>query len=227
MLFAPERREALLLISPKSLWRIISMKQFAIATCIGILAFGSASAQEFAKFNASIGAGFTAPVGSTGRSTDYGWNARGGIGYNASRFAGIKLNVGFDQLGFSGSTLSRFGVPGGDVQVLSATLEPVIHLMPIHHADVYAMAGGGVFHFYQEFTAPKPGSGVPVFGGTFGGNSVLTSYTVTKPGFDVGAGVSMGGWKHARFFAEARWERAFLNFGNRIDMVPVTFGFRW
>ena len=57
------------------------------------------------------------------------------------------------------------------------------------------------------------------------GNSVISSYTVTKPGFDVGAGLAFGGFKHGRFFAEAKWERAFLNYGNRIDLVPVTFGF--
>ena len=203
------------------------MRNFAIASCIGILALGTASAQEFAKFTADVGAGFTAPVGSTGRSTDYGWNLRGGIGYNASRWAGVKLNAGFDQLGFTNSTLTGFGVPGGDIQVFSATIDPVIHILPIHHADVYLTGGGGLFHFYQEFTTPNGSSGVPVFGTTFNGNSVISSYTVTKPGFDVGGGMAFGGFKHGRFFAEAKWERAFLNFDRRIDLVPVTFGFRW
>lgn len=203
------------------------MKQLATIACIGFLTFGAANAQEFAKFTADVGAGFTSPVGSTGHLTDYGWNLRGGVGYNATKWAGVKLNVGFDQLGFNSTTLGNSGVPGGDIQVFSASIDPVIHLMPIHHANLYVTGGGGMYHFYQEFTAPSAGSGVPVFGGTFGGNNVLSSYTVTKPGFDVGAGLSMGGWKHGQFFAEARWEHVFLNYGNRVDMVPVTFGYRW
>ena len=38
--------------------------------------------------------------------------------------------------------------------VFSATLDPIVHLNPRVRVDVYVTGGGGLFHRYQEFTAP-------------------------------------------------------------------------
>jgi len=210
------------------------MKTFALATCIGILAFGAANAQEFNKFTADIGGGFTTPVGATGRYLDYGWNVRGGAGMNFSRFAGIKLNLGFDNMGINSTTLGAAGVPGGGVHLFSATIDPVIHVSPAtSRVDVYLTGGGGLFHEYQNFTAPavfQTTAFSPFFGffpTAVTGNQVLSSYTVTKPGFDVGGGIGVGKLGHGKFFLEARWEHMFMNNGAHLDAVPVTFGFRY
>jgi len=209
------------------------MKRFALASCIGILALGAANAQEFSKFTADIGGGFTSPVGGTGRYLDTGWNVRGGVGMNFSRFAGIKLNLGFDDMGINSATLGQVGVPGGGVHLFSATIDPVVHVSPASsRVDVYLTGGGGMFHEYQNFTAPTlvtTTAYLPFFGfypATFAANQVLSSYTVTKPGFDIGGGIGIGKVGNGKFFMEARWEHVFLN-GAHLDAVPVTFGFRF
>jgi hypothetical protein len=57
---------------------------------------------------------------------------------------------------------------------------------------------------------------------------VLSSYSVNKPGVDIGAGVGLGGFHGAKLFAEARYHRIFMGNSDRhVDYVPVTFGIRW
>lgn len=210
------------------------MKHFVLASCIGILALGAANAQEFSKFTADIGGGYTAPVGATGRYLDMGWNVRGGVGYNFSNFAGIKLDLGFDDMGINSGTLASVGAPGGGVHLFSATVDPVVHLLPsTGRLDFYLMGGGGLFHEYQNFTAPAVFTTTffsPFFGAfpaSFAGNQVLSSYTVTKPGFDIGGGIGVGKIGHGKLFMEARWEHMFMNNGAHLDAIPVTVGFRF
>ena len=61
-----------------------------------------------------------------------------------------------------------------------------------------------------------------------GANNLIagTSYAVTKPGIDVGAGIAFGTRFHGRIFAEARYDRIFFN-DHDVDYLPITFGFRW
>jgi hypothetical protein len=55
---------------------------------------------------------------------------------------------------------------------------------------------------------------------------ILSSYSVNKPGLDIGAGIAMGTRFHGKIFLEAKYERMFL--GNyHMDYLPVTAGFRW
>ncbi len=130
------------------------MRSFAIASFIGILTFLSASAQETPHFTFDVGGGFTTPPGSTGRQLDTGWNVGAGFGFNFSSVLGAKVDLGFSSMGINSNTLANIGVPGGDVRIFSATLDPVVHLTPHHHVDLYLTGGGGLFHIYQEFTQP-------------------------------------------------------------------------
>ncbi|HWF08751.1 MAG TPA: outer membrane beta-barrel protein [Bryobacteraceae bacterium] len=208
------------------------MKSFVLACGAGLLTLASMSAQEFNKFTFDFGAGFTTGVGNTGRFLDEGWNIHGGFGYNFSPYAGAMLNVGADSLDINDATLGNIGVPGGDVRIFHATIDPILHLTPKRRVDFYVTGGGGLFHRFQEFTAPTvvtTTAFVPFFGlypVSFGANQVLASYSVNKPGYDVGAGLEFGGLKRGKFYAEARYDHMFLNNGHT-DFVPVTFGFRW
>jgi hypothetical protein len=210
------------------------MKKFVLATCVGILAIGSANAQEFKKFTADIGGGFTTPVGGNGRYLDLGWNVGGGVGYNFSQHAGVKLNLGFNSMGINSSTLSSVGAPGGNVNMFSATIDPVVHVSPAaSKVDFYLTGGGGLYHRYQNFTQPTvvtTAEFLPFFGFfpvQFGANQVIASYTETKPGFDVGAGMAIGAHGNGKFFMEAKWHHMFMNNGAHMDYIPVTFGFRF
>jgi len=208
------------------------MKTLALVSLAGLLTIGSANAQEFSPFSFSIGGGFTQPVGNTGRQLDQGWNIGAGGGFNFNPYVGAMIDVNYNSFGINSATLSNIGVPGGDLHVFSATLDPIVHLNPHGHFDIYVTGGGGIYHRYQEFTQPGIANTVgfdPFFGfypAVIGTTQILGSYSVNKPGIDAGAGIAFGTKWHGKIFAEARYNRIFM--GNfHTDYVPVTFGFRW
>jgi len=199
------------------------MRSLALVSFIGILGLGSANAQETQKYTFDIGAGFTNSVGGTATQLSNGWNIGAGAGYNFSPYLGAKLDLAYSSMDISGSTLLNIGVPGGDVHVFTATVDPVVHLTPKRHFDLYLTGGGGLFHIYQEFSQPVAGV-ANVFNPFFG--DLVSSYSVNKPGFDVGGGVAFGVRGHGKVFAEAKWDHGFLS-GAHIDYLPISFGFRW
>lgn len=208
------------------------MKSFASVLCFSALLVGSVKGQEVSPVAFNIGAGFTEPVGATGRNLDVGWNIQGGGGFNFGPYVGVLIDLNYNSFGINSGTLSNLGFPGGDVHIFSATLDPIVHLTPHSHFDIYATGGGGIYHQYQEFTQPTA-VGVTGFNPFFGfyptvvgGNQVLASYSVNKPGIDAGMGIAFGTKWHGKLFGEARYDRIFI--GNyHTDYVPVTFGFRW
>jgi hypothetical protein len=208
------------------------MKTLALVTCLGILAIGAASAQETPRFAFSVGAGFTTPVGNTGRQLDDGWNVGGGFGMNFSPYVGALIDLDYNSFGINSGTLANIGVPGGGLHVFSATLDPIVHLNPKGRVDVYVTGGGGLYHRYQDFTAPSVGvaTGFDPFFGFYPvavpTTLILASYSVNKPGIDVGAGIAFGSKWHGKFFAEAKYDRIFMG-QYHTDYLPVTFGFRW
>jgi hypothetical protein len=209
------------------------MKKLAFGSCLVWLIGSTLSAQEYSHFAFSAGAGFTNPVMPTGSNLDLGWNVRGGAGYNFDPYVGLLVNVGYDNMGINSTTLANIGVPGGRTSVLAATLDPIVHLTPKKHFDLYVTGGGGIFHRYQEFTQPSVAvsSGFNPFFGFYQvgvpSNQILASYSVNKPGIDAGLGIAFGSKWHGKFFAEARYTRIFMGRFGDTEYVPVTFGFRW
>src|ERR1051326_185174 len=104
------------------------MKRFAFTTSFFLLVAGGLSAQEFSHFAFNVGAGFTNPIGGAGHVLDTGWNVRGGAGVNFSPYGGLLVDVSYNNMGINSTTLNNAGVPGGRVSVLSATLDPIVHL---------------------------------------------------------------------------------------------------
>ena len=210
-------------------------KSFVLVSTFGLLSVASLSAQntqENQRFTFGLGAGFTTPVGNTGRFLDDGWNIQGGGGVNLSPYVGVMLDLNYNSMGVNSATLGNFGFPGGGVHIFSATLDPIVHLNPHGRVDVYVTGGGGIYHENQDFTTSGVAS-VTASNGFFGAfpaglpvNNILSSYTVNKPGVDVGAGIALGSKWHGKFFAEARYNRIFMG-QFHTDFVPVTFGFRW
>jgi Outer membrane protein beta-barrel domain len=204
------------------------MNKLVLVSCFGFLCIGSLSAQEVSHFSFELGGGFTQTVGNTGRYLDDGWNLQGGVGYNFSNRIGVMGELGYTQLGFNGTTLSNLGYPGGGVNVFSATIDPIVHLTPKSHFDVYAIGGGGLYHWHESFSAPT-GAVTPFSTGSFPVVIPNTGdvYSVNKPGFNAGMGMALGTKWHGKVFAEARYVHVFLNSNMRADYIPVTFGFRW
>lgn len=205
------------------------MKQIVFATCFGFLCINSLPAQETSHFAFELGAGFTQTVGNTARYlTDDGWNVKGGVGYNFNSNFGVLGELGYTSFGYNGGTLANLGYPAGGVNVFSATLEPIVHLTPRSHFDIYAIGGGGLYHWDENFSAPA-GFVTPFNTGSF--PTVIPNsgdqYSVNKPGWNAGMGFAFGTKWHGKIFAEARYTHVFLNSNMRADYVPVTFGYRW
>lgn len=208
--------------------------KLGMAASCGVLLFsGTMSAQEgrLAGFTFQAGAGFTQPVGNTGRKLDTGWNVGGGGGLRLGTHFTAMINLKYNSFGINSTTLTDAGYPGGSLQVFSATFDPTFHVALNRRVNAYISGGGGLFHRYQEFTQPSVAT-VPYFDPFFGyypvaisANQVLASSSVNKPGIDVGAGLEFGTRWHGKFFAEARYNRILAT--RHIDYVPVTFGFRW
>jgi hypothetical protein len=209
------------------------MKKLSLLTCMTLASVGLMPAQETSHLSFSVGAGFTTPVGTTGRNLDQGWNAGGGIGWKFNPYVGALIDLNYNSMGINSGTLSNLGgFPGGNVHIFAATLDPIVHITPHSRADIYVTGGGGLYHETTEFTAPTVAAVTgfnPFFGFyTFGvpATQVLSSYTVNKPGVDGGLGIAFGSKWHGKFFAEAKYNRVFTG-AYHTDYVPVTFGFRW
>lgn len=208
------------------------MRKLAWIAGIVVSVGATLGAQEVPKFAFSAGAGFTTPVAAAGNNLDMGWNLRAGFGTYFTREFGVNLDFGFDRMGITSSQLTNLGYAGGDSDVFSVTLNPIVHLLPHGPVDIYATGGGGFYHYYQNFTQPAvvTGFGFNPFFGPFPytgvANVTVASYSTNKPGIDAGMGVAFGHKWGGKFFAEARWDRIFLNNGYKFDFVPVTFGFR-
>ncbi len=185
-------------------------------------------------FHSTLEAVFTQPVGNTGRHLDEGLNVQGGFGYNLSQYFGAMVDLGYNSFGINSGTLNNLGFPGGDIRVFSATPDPIVHLTPRSHFDLYVSGGGGVYYRNQEFTQPSTATLTafdPFFGAFFPvtvpATEILSSYSVNKPRVDFGAGIAFGTKSRGKFFAEARYNRIFMGNDRHTDYIPVAFGFRW
>ena len=206
--------------------------KIALTALASMLLAGTVNAQEFQRFTFNIGGGFTQPVGNTGRHVDEGWNVQASGGINFNQYIGGLLQVDYNSFGINSATLNSIGVPDGGLHIFSATIDPIVHLNPHGHIDFYLVGGGGLYHRYQEFSQPAVAT-VTAFDPFFGffplavpTNQILASYSVNKPGANIGAGIAIGTKWHGKFYAEARYHHIYLSNGHT-DYIPVTFGFRW
>lgn len=210
------------------------MHKFLLASFIGVFCVAVATAQEVPRFTFDAGAGFTTPVSDAGSNLDTGWNVQGGAGVNFTPYIGAKIQVDYNSLGINSATLANIGVPGGNVHIFSATVDPIIHLTPrSSKLGLYLVGGGGLYHWNQQFTAPSIAT-VTGFNPFFGffpvsvpTTQILSSYSINKPGVNGGLGIEFGTRNRGKFFAEARWDRIFLGNSQYADYVPVSFGFRY
>jgi len=203
------------------------MKRVIFSTIAVLLSIASANAQEETSHLAvQVGAGFTEGVGRTGTYTDIGWNVSTGVGYNFNSRVGALIDVSVNNMEMNLATLSGPGIPNGNFTAFSATLDPIVHLVPDQNFDVYITGGGGEFRLSQSFQQPI-GAASNFAPSLVLFNSSGMSYSINKPGVDIGIGISMGSKWRGKFYAEAKYDHVFLNGFLHTDFLPVTFGYRW
>jgi opacity protein-like surface antigen len=209
----------------------------AASCCIFLLAPALHAQQLLDRFTFDLGGGFGQTVLTTGQNLNSGWTVRGGAGYNFTPRLGALIEFGDDGFRVSNSALQSLGtptgLPGGDVRVRSITIDPIWHLRPNRRWDFYLTGGAGIYRRRQQFTKPSVATATgynPFFGFNTPGypmsQEVLSSST-TKPGVNIGAGVSMNLKWRLKFFAEARYTHIFLGSRQNTDYVPITVGVRW
>jgi hypothetical protein len=147
--------------------------------------------------------------------------------YNFNPYFGALIDLNVDSVGINSPTLNSIGVRGGNVNVFSATLDPIVHLLPHSRVDVYFTGGGGEYRREQIFVAPLGNGfgGAPYFG--LSPSNQLVSSSVNKPGFDAGVGIAVGSKWRGKFYAEMKYNKIFLGGPYHMDYENMTFGYRW
>ncbi|WP_161557422.1 outer membrane beta-barrel protein [Acidisarcina polymorpha] len=177
------------------------------------------------------GGGFTAPLGNSSGDLTYGWNFRGGLGWNFSKRFALLGEYEFDRNKIPAAILQQVGEPGGNVHTWSLTLDPVWNYKTSGRVGGYVTGGGGFYRKLTSFTEPALAQGVycdffycyPYYYTT---NVTVSHYSSNQGGLNIGTGLTFGRWENAKFFAEARYEWLATP-GRNTQIIPVTFGLRW
>jgi hypothetical protein len=205
------------------------MKRVVYSVIAALAAVVSLGAQETSHFAFQVGVGFTEPIGRTGFYTDVGYNTSTGFGYNFNSYFGALINLNVDSVGVNSTTLSNIGLPGGNVNVFSATLDPIVHLLPHERVDVYFTGGGGEYRREQIFVAPlfPTTNNRAAYFGIAPSGPISSSSSVIKPGVDVGMGIAVGSKWRGKYYAELKYNKIFLGGPYHMDYENITFGYRW
>jgi Outer membrane protein beta-barrel domain len=177
------------------------------------------------------GGGFTAPLGNSSRDLTWGWNFRGGLGYNFTKKFAVLGEYEFDRSKIPAAILEQVGTPGGNVHTWSLTLDPEWKYKTGGNWGGYIIGGGGFYRQLTSFTEPVLAQGVycnyfycyPIY---YQATAVVSHYSSNQGGLNIGTGLTFGNWNQAKFFAEARYEWLDTP-GHSTQIIPVTFGIRW
>lgn len=191
----------------------------------------SAYQSRWDRLAVEAGGGFTAPLGNSSGDLTWGWNFRGGLGYNVNKKVAVLAEYEFDYNKIPGRILSEVGTPGGNVHTWSLTLDPEWKYKTAGNWGGYIIGGGGFYRQLTSFTEPVLVQGLyctyfycyPIY---YTANAVVSHYSSNQGGLNIGTGVTLGNWNQAKFFAEARYEWLDTP-GHSTQIVPVTFGIRW
>jgi opacity protein-like surface antigen len=218
------------------------LKIFISASCCAFFFAGALGAQTLTqtildRINFNLGGGIDENLLTTKQNLAGKWNAQGGVGYNFTPHLGVMLEIEYDRERITDTALNRLGTPqgfpSGSVKLQGVTVDPVWHFFPKKTWDVYVTGGGGAFQRTQHLATPIAATATgtdPFFGFNAPGypaSNTNLSYTVTKPGLDVAAGISYKVKWNFKLYAEARYNHTFMGSLGHMDWAPISIGVRW
>lgn len=194
---------------------------------------------RWSHFAFEAGAGFTAPVGNDVRDGFDGWgyNVTFGGGWNFSKNIGALLEYQFNRNTIPQATLAKNGIPSGNINTWSLTLDPIIYLPMTPTMGAYVTGGGGFYRKVTNFSAPQAVEQCYYFCYYGYANETIGHFSSNQGGLNIGLG---GYWKafgpdsNAKLYAEARYvwvdspppTRTQQGEGTE-ELIPVTFGIRF
>jgi hypothetical protein len=136
---------------------------------------------------------------------------------------GVMVDFGYDSMGVNSTALGNLGYGGGNLNVFSVSLDPIVHLTPKTKVDVYLTGGPGYYRQEQQFTQPGVATGFNPFFGfyPYSTNIIVSDYTINKPGLD-GVSVSRSGVSGAADFSPRPVTSEF----SPVTIILTTFRFR-
>ncbi len=157
------------------------------------------------------GAGLTSPIGNDTRFVTYGYNITAGAGWNFNNRLGALLEYQFNRNKIPGATLSLVGVPGGNVNTYSITIDPIYNYARFGKFGGYVTGGGGFYRKVTNYTSPQQTTYCdPYYGCGYGyQNTTVGHFSSNQGGFNIGTGVTyaaFGGESRAKLYAELRYE---------------------
>jgi outer membrane protein with beta-barrel domain len=202
----------------------------------------AASAQtKFSRFNFDAGGGFGIGRGDVANFTSTSYNGVVGGGLNFSRKFGVNAEYLYYNLAFKSNVIQQQSLPGAKGHLQSVTLNG-IYTLPLNNR--WGFYGIGGFGWYQRsvsarsevltggFTTPCQPAwiwwGITCVNGFVSPTQTLSSRTLDAVGFNFGGGITYRlPWaRHAKFYAEGRYHRAYHSDVKTI-VFPVTVGLRW
>src|SRR5262249_44324116 len=162
-----------------------------------------------------FGAGASAAINPMATSlNDAGWNLAGGVGVT-SQYAGVLVDVMYNEFGINRRTLNRVGADSGRQRFWAITLDPVFHVNERGPVDFYITGGGGLYGQMLDYRTRF---------GSRRDDGVIYRNTIYKAGVDGGAGFAFRILDSpAKIFVEARFHHMFTP-GSGASFVPVTIG---
>jgi hypothetical protein len=193
--------------------------------------YGYPEKYGMSHFAAEFGGGWTTPANESQHDLTYGWDVVAGAGYKFNRKFSLLGEYQFNSNKIPGKVLSQVGEPGGNIHIWSLAVAPVWNYKTSGAWGGYLTGGGGFYRKTTSFTQPALITGYYCdyfycYPYQYVGNVVVSQFSTSQGGMNIGGGFTFGNWSGGKLYAEARYTWMDTP-GRSTQIVPVTIGFRW
>lgn len=193
--------------------------------------------KEFKNWNYNVGGGANVNSGATKQFVVGGGGTfGGGVTRNASKYLGLRLEVGFDNLPLRQTALILAQASGGNAHVYTVTLDPIINVPVNKLWSGYVLFGPSYLHRSGKLltSTALPGEAcnpffqwwARCFAGSLPPNANFTRSSHNEFGYNLGGGIARKVYNNVEVYVDFR-----IIHGNHnnitTDVRPITMGVRW